>query len=149
WIGEPVPGPGDEGGAPSSTACSVRGRAGPRRAGESTFALVTGSIEPGGGQAPGGGPSRSRPATPDEARRATRSWWDAQSAAYQDEHGAFLGDAALVWGPEGLTEADAGLLGPVAGRRVLEVGAGAGQGARWLRTQGAHAVALDLSAAQL
>jgi SAM-dependent methyltransferase len=87
--------------------------------------------------------------TPDEARHAARTWWDAQSAAYQDEHGTFLGDAALVWGPEGLTEADAGLLGPVAGRRVLEVGAGAGQGARWLRTQGAAAVALDLSAAQL
>ena len=37
----------------------------------------------------------------------------------------------LVWGPEGLTEAAAGLLGDLAGLRVLEIGCGGGQGARW------------------
>jgi SAM-dependent methyltransferase len=81
--------------------------------------------------------------------RANRAWWDGEAAAYQAEHGAFLGDASFLWCPEGLTEADAGLLGPVAGKRVLEVGCGAAQCARWLRAQGSSAVGLDLSWSQL
>jgi SAM-dependent methyltransferase len=85
--------------------------------------------------------------------RASRAWWDAEAPSYAVEHGAFLGDdrdgADLVWGPEGWTEAELGLLGPVGGRRVLEVGAGGAQGARWLTTQGAEAVALDISHAML
>jgi SAM-dependent methyltransferase len=84
-----------------------------------------------------------------ESARASRGWWDAEALAYTAEHGRFLGDdrseGALVWGPEGWTEADLGLLGPVAGRRVLEVGAGGAQGSRWLVCQGAEAVALDIS----
>jgi SAM-dependent methyltransferase len=85
----------------------------------------------------------------DQSRRAQRRWWDAQADSYQAEHGDFLGAARFVWGPEGLDEATAGLLGEVEGRAVLEVGAGAAQCARWLVGQGATAVALDLSAAQL
>ena len=85
--------------------------------------------------------------------RASRGWWDGAAAEYADEHGAFLGDdrpeGALVWGPEGWTEAELGLLGPVSGRRVLEVGAGGAPGARWLAGQGAEVVALDLSHAML
>jgi SAM-dependent methyltransferase len=84
-----------------------------------------------------------------ENLRATRAWWDGDADAYQAEHGDFLGDADLVWCPEGLREADAGLLGPVAGRRAVEVGCGAAAGARWLATQGARVVALDLSAGML
>ncbi len=52
-------------------------------------------------------------------------------------------------GPEGLSETDVQLLGDVTGRRVLEVGAGAAQCARWLLASGAEPVALDLSAAML
>ena len=74
-----------------------------------------------------------------ETRRANRGWWDADADDYQAEHGAFLGDVDFVWCPEGLREADARLLGDVAGRRVLEVGCGAAAGARWLATQGARA----------
>lgn len=85
----------------------------------------------------------------DHSRRASRAWWDAEAAAYQREHGTFLGAARFVWGPEGLDEAAAGLLGGVAGRDVLEVGAGAAQCSRWLRAQGARAIAFDLSGAQL
>ncbi|MGQ0464541.1 MAG: class I SAM-dependent methyltransferase [Sporichthyaceae bacterium] len=81
--------------------------------------------------------------------RANRSWWDAAAAEYQVEHGRFLGDDDFVWGPEGLREADARLLGAVAGRDVLEFGAGAGQCARWLLGAGAKVVATDLSLAQL
>jgi len=88
-----------------------------------------------------------------ESVRASRAWWDAEAPAYAAEHGAFLGDGlddgALVWGPEGWTEAELGLLGPVSGRRILEVGAGGAQGSRWLASQGARPVALDVSHAML
>ena len=88
----------------------------------------------------------------DRTVRANRSWWDADADAYLAEHGEFLGEVDFVWCPEGLREADARLLGPagsVAGRRVLEVGAGAAMCSRWLRTQGAEPVALDLSGSML
>ncbi|HEY6594321.1 MAG TPA: class I SAM-dependent methyltransferase [Asanoa sp.] len=84
-----------------------------------------------------------------EARGASRWWWDRDADAYQAEHGAFLGDVDFVWCPEGLREAEARLLGPVAGRRVLEVGCGAAAAARWLATEGASVVATDLSAGML
>ncbi len=90
-----------------------------------------------------------REVTGDEARRAARSWWDAEAAAYQAEHGRFLGDTRLVWGPEGLDETAARLLGEVRDRAVLEVGAGAAQGSRWLLDRGGRPVGVDLSAAQL
>lgn len=56
---------------------------------------------------------------------------------------------SFVWGPEGLAEEDVHLLGEVAGRRVLEIGCGAGQCGRWLVARGAHALGLDLSRRQL
>jgi len=93
-----------------------------------------------------------RPVTARQTTRANRSWWDAAAAGYQAEHGAFLGDVRFVWGPEGLDEADAHLLGPIAelaGATVLEVGCGAAQCGRWLASVGARVIAFDLSAAQL
>jgi SAM-dependent methyltransferase len=84
-----------------------------------------------------------------ESRRASRRWWDQDADAYQAEHGAFLGEVDFVWCPEGLREADARLLGDLRGRRVLELGCGAAAAARWLATQGAHPVGLDLSAGML
>ena len=61
-----------------------------------------------------------RPVTAAEARAASRRWWDSDADAYQAEHGDFLGDVDLVWCPEGLREADAGLLGD--GRRATGAG---------------------------
>ena len=84
-----------------------------------------------------------------ESARANRQWWDGEAPAYQAEHGDFLGDADLLWCPEGLREADARLLGDVAGRDVLEVGCGAAQGARWLVGAGARVTAFDVSGGQL
>jgi SAM-dependent methyltransferase len=81
--------------------------------------------------------------------RANRSWWDQEAPDYLAEHGEFLGHDRFIWCPEGLDEAEARLLGPVVGRRVLEVGAGAAQCSRWLSTQGAQPVAIDLSVAML
>jgi SAM-dependent methyltransferase len=90
-----------------------------------------------------------RPAGAAESVRANRRWWDAAAPAYLAEHGADLGDADFLWCPEGLREAEAHLLGDVAGRRVLEVGCGSAPCARWLRTAGADVVAVDLSAGML
>ena len=81
--------------------------------------------------------------------RANRRWWDAEADAYHAEHGEFLGDADFVWCPERVREADAHLLGPVRGRRVLEVGCGGAMCSRWLATQGARPVAFDLSGGML
>ena len=64
-----------------------------------------------------------------ETARANRAWWDLEADDYYAEHGAFLGDDDFVWGPEGLREADAGLLGeldvpprPVGPRRLDPIG---------------------------
>jgi SAM-dependent methyltransferase len=84
-----------------------------------------------------------------ESARASKSWWDEQSVDYYAEHGAFLGDRDFLWGPEGLRESSARLLGDVTGRRVLEIGSGGAQCSRWLTDQGAAAVATDISGGQL
>ena len=110
-----------------------------------TVALVIDSTSPG---EPETSVSRRR-VTDAESRVASRSWWDLDADDYQAEHGGFLGDLDFVWCPEGLREADARLLGEVRGRQVLELGAGAAAGARWLAGQGAAAVAVDLSAGML
>jgi SAM-dependent methyltransferase len=84
---------------------------------------------------------------------ASRRWWDSDADAYDAEHGRFLGVGSpggeFVWCPEGLHEGDARLLGEVAGRDVLEIGCGSAPCARWLATQGARAIGLDVSAAML
>ncbi|MCZ2526601.1 class I SAM-dependent methyltransferase [Streptomyces sp. HB2AG] len=119
---------------------------------------------PGSPRPADGPPADAQQADPDEAQavrreaggaessRANRSWWDRNADEYQDEHGAFLGDDRFVWGPEGLDEETAGLLGPadrLKGLSVLEIGAGAAQCSRWLAGRGARPVALDISHRQL
>lgn len=104
-------------------------------------------------------PSAPDPPSPDRVVRrsvehaesvtAHRRWWDAEAESYYVDHRDDLGDAELTWGPEGWTEADLSLLGPVDGRDVLEVGAGAAQGGRWCAAQGARVVATDLSSGML
>ncbi len=82
------------------------------------------------------------------AARATALWWSAEAPEYLAEHGEFLGDVDFCWCPEGLRESEAHLLGPLEtlrGERVLEIGAGAAQCSRWLRSQGVDAVATDVA----
>ena len=86
-----------------------------------------------------------RPAGQAETLAGNRRWWDAEAEDYLMEHGSFLGDAELVWGPEGVREEDARLLGDVQDRDVLEFGGGAGQCARWAALNGARVVSTDLS----
>ena len=90
-----------------------------------------------------------RPVDARTTARANRRWWDRAADGYQAEHGDFLRDDGFVWCPEGLREAEVGLLGDVRGKRVLELGCGAAAGARWLATAGARTVGLDLSAGML
>jgi SAM-dependent methyltransferase len=125
--------------------------------------LVNPSSGQGPGQTPGSEPGPEpgrvrRPPTaavirrevpPDVSARAARGHWDADAAAYQTEHLEVLGTADLVWGPEGLREADARLLGDVAGRRILELGCGAAQCSRWLADHGARVVGIDISRGML
>ena len=89
-----------------------------------------------------------RPAEPDESVRGNRTWWDDEAPAYRHEHAHDLA-GRLIWGPERLDEEEAGLLGPVAGRTVLEVGSGSGDSSAWLTRAGARAVATDLSLGML
>jgi len=92
-----------------------------------------------------------RPAGAQETVHANRTWWDGAADGYLAQHGEFLADR-FIWGPEGLDEEDAALLGPadeLPGRRVLEIGCGAAQCARWLAAQGAEVVGVDLSLAML
>ena len=84
-----------------------------------------------------------------ETLAANRRDWDAYADEYQATHGEFLGDARFIWSPEGVDESEARVLGEVAGHDVLEIGCGAAQCARWLTTQGARAVGLDVSHRQL
>ena len=98
---------------------------------------------------PEAGRATRRTATASETVRANQGWWDSAADAYQAEHGGFLGDVRFIWGPEGVDEQWARLLGDVGGLRVLDLGCGAGQCGRWLVAAGARAVGLELSAAQL
>lgn len=80
---------------------------------------------------------------------ANRAWWDQHALSYQQEYADRLGVSHFSWGPEGLTEAEAALLGPVKDKTVAELGCGAAQCTRWLTEQGARAVGIDLSLSQL
>lgn len=84
-----------------------------------------------------------------ESREANGPDWDRYADEYQATHGAFLGDAGFVWGPEGHTEDELQVLGEVRDLDVLEVGSGAGQCSRWVRTHGGRGIGLDLSHRQL
>ncbi len=85
----------------------------------------------------------------DTSRVANRGEWDRYADEYQATHGEFLGDAGFIWSPEGVDESDVQLLGDVAGKRVLEIGCGAAQCARWVQERGGFCVGLDLSHRQL
>jgi SAM-dependent methyltransferase len=93
-----------------------------------------------------------RPVSESDSRTANRRDWDAYADEYQTTHGDFLGDVGFLWGPEGHQESELRVLGDagdLTGKRALELGSGAGQCARWLRSQGAEAYGLDLSERQL
>jgi len=80
----------------------------------------------------------------------SRRMWDGYSDEYQSQHGEQLaasgGDA---WGAWQLPESQLRVLGPVAGKDVLELGCGAAQWAIALHRRGANVTGIDLSERQL
>lgn len=71
------------------------------------------------------------------------TWWDTYGDDYLAEHPS-LGVVKFQWGPEGWTEEDLQLL-PRRPGRILEIGAGAAQCSRWLKSQGHDVTATDIS----
>jgi SAM-dependent methyltransferase len=73
--------------------------------------------------------------------------WDRHSAAYQDA--AQLPTNVAHYGPDIPTEAELRLLGELRGKKVLELGCGGAQCSIAFAKQGATAIGVDFSAAQL
>jgi SAM-dependent methyltransferase len=71
--------------------------------------------------------------------------WDRVAA----RRGEAAGADVVQYGPDLPTEADLRLCGDVGGRRVLDLGCGAGENAITMARLGAHVIAIDVSPAQL
>jgi SAM-dependent methyltransferase len=81
---------------------------------------------------------------PVDALAINRAGWDRVAPRF------FGGTALPIYGPLAPTEETLGLLGPLAGTRVLELGCGSGHSLRYLCEHGAaEAWGLDLSPAQI
>jgi SAM-dependent methyltransferase len=80
---------------------------------------------------------------------ANRRYWNLISGGYQDDHDPQIGAAPRLWGMFAIPDAQLHALGDVTGKRVLELGCGAGQWSRALAAEGAVVAGLDLSEAQL
>jgi SAM-dependent methyltransferase len=81
--------------------------------------------------------------------RHNRAFWDADSDAYQSDHGDALNRAPLAWGAYRIPEAELQILGAVRDHDVLELGCGAAQWSIALAREGVRVVGLDLSERQL
>ncbi len=94
-----------------------------------------------------------RRVTSPESDAANRAWWDYDAIAYHDEHADFLGvdspAGEFIWCPESLHEGDMRLLGDITGKRILEIGCGSAPCSRWLASNGATAIGLDISTGML
>jgi ubiquinone/menaquinone biosynthesis C-methylase UbiE len=82
-----------------------------------------------------------------EASQRNRQGWDIISAHYQASRRISTDD--VHYGPLAPGEQELGLLGDVAGKRVVEIGCGGGQNAIALARWGATCTGVDPSAAQL
>jgi SAM-dependent methyltransferase len=81
---------------------------------------------------------------------SNRDAWNAFSAEYQERHrGDLEGERIRAWGVWRIPESELRVLGDVAGLDVLELGCGAAQWSVALAEDGARAVGLDVSDAQL
>ena len=83
-------------------------------------------------------------------RVRNRHVWSLVNEQFTDDDAdARWAETAITWGLFRLPEHDLGLLGDVAGQRVVELGAGTAYFSAWLARAGAHPVAVDLSGHQL
>lgn len=76
-----------------------------------------------------------------------RFGWNEISDAYQNRYR--IGTSQIHYGPLCSTEEQLGLLGDIAGKRVIELGSGAGQNSIYLAKNGAICTAVDISDRQL
>ena len=81
--------------------------------------------------------------------RVNRAFWDSTADEYQRKHGERLAQTAKAWGVWRIPEDEVRALGEVAEARVLELGCGAARWSQALASDGATAVGIDLSSAQL
>jgi len=82
--------------------------------------------------------------------RANLASWEADSADYQERHGAFLARwDEFGWGTWGIPEDEIHALGDVDGLDALELGCGAAQFGIRVAMRGARVTGLDFSANQL
>ncbi|MFF2600441.1 class I SAM-dependent methyltransferase [Streptomyces californicus] len=80
---------------------------------------------------------------------ANRRLWNKISGDYQHEHDPRIGAAPRLWGMYSIPDTHLRALGDVVGKRVLELGCGAGQWSRALAAEGADVVGFDLAETQL
>lgn len=80
---------------------------------------------------------------------ANRQHWNTISRGYQATHDPQIGAAPRLWGMFSIPDAQLNALGDVTGKRVLELGCGAGQWSGSLAAEGVEVVGFDLSEAQL
>lgn len=73
--------------------------------------------------------------------------WDRYAVSYQNS--AHLSTDTIHYGPKVGTEADYRLLGPLTGKRVLDLGCGGGQSAIAFARSGAIAIGVDISVEML
>ncbi len=79
-----------------------------------------------------------------------RTFWEAQSDAYQERNGRMLADSGgMAWGVWQIPERELNVLGQVAGKAILEFGCGAAQWSIALAKAGARPTGLDFSRRQL
>ena len=81
--------------------------------------------------------------------RRNRAFWDADADDYQAAHGDVLARHPKAWGVWRIPEHELDVLGDTSGLDVLEYGCGAAQWSIALAQDGARAVGLDQSRAQL
>jgi len=82
--------------------------------------------------------------------RHNRAVWDRVSTWYDRRYARLLGGShAEAWGIFRVPERELHLLGPVRGKRILEVGCGAARWSMALARRGARTTGIDLSSSQL
>jgi 2-polyprenyl-3-methyl-5-hydroxy-6-metoxy-1,4-benzoquinol methylase len=75
-----------------------------------------------------------------------KNWWETHAGRYQK---LCRLPVAVLYGVGAPSEAELQLIGPVAGKRVLEIGCGGAQCAVAFAQQGATVIAMDIAAAQI
>lgn len=98
---------------------------------------------------------RARPNPPPSRRpsrdvRKNRRSWDREAGPYEARHRSTLGrEGGLAWGLWRIPEAQLRMLGPVRGKRILELGCGAASWSIGLARRGARVTGLDVSPRRL